>query len=589
MSIDRSLSTAGRAPLGAIVLIVIVAIAAAVFAVVALRNLRARPQLVPPLRLTLAPPDELTVGGGTDYPFGLSLAPDGRRLVFPAARQGATQLWLYDLTTADLQSLPGTVDAVLPFWSPDGRAVGFFAAGKLRVFSFEDGTVRDVADAPAPRGGAWHPAGDIIFAPNGEGGLVRRHANGTLQPYTTLDAAESSHRHPAFLNDGRLVVFFVGSSQAIRQGIWIAPFDDAAGRTRLANSDAQAIPLDAGVLYSSDGALVAQPIDLETRSLRGRPILVGTPVGRGPHNQLFATVGGDVLVFGPPATGMRELRWIDRAGTSLGVVGEPMDAWDVRLAPHGGGVAVARVDPQLKTLDIWSYDGDRPLPRRISPSIDVDEAPAWSRDAATIAWVSARRALTIRGAQAELPDHTLRRFEHPIRVTSWSHDSKWIVVSEARPDSRGDIWLMAANGVGDPTPYAHSAFSETHGVVSPDGMWLAYASDESGQFEIYIDAFPTPRSRGRLTVGGGTEPRWNGDGTELFFRRGTEIHAVRPDFSGAAPEAASTERLFDAGGDIRSYDVASDGKRFLVNLPGENRPSPMRVVVNIRSLLPSAP
>src|SRR5688572_15481215 len=165
MSIDRSPTSARRAPLWVVALVAVVTIVAAGFAVVAIRNLRATPQPVAALRLALAPPDDVTVGGGTDYPFGLSLAPDGRRLIFPAARQGATQLWLQDLTTGDLQSLPGTDDGVLPFWSPDGRAIGFFAAGKLRVLTFKNGAVRDVADAPAPRGAAWHPSGDIIFSP----------------------------------------------------------------------------------------------------------------------------------------------------------------------------------------------------------------------------------------------------------------------------------------------------------------------------------------------------------------------------------------------------------------------------------------
>src|SRR5687767_14352539 len=190
MSIDRSLTSTGRAPLWLVAVIAVVAIAAAGVAVVAVRNLRARPPSVPALRLALVPPDDLTVGGGTDYPFGLSLAPDGRRLVFPAARQGATQLWLLDLTTGDRQSLPGTEDGVLPFWAPDGRAVGFFAAGRLRLFAFEDGKVRDLADAPAPRGAAWHPNGDIVFAPDAEGGLVRRKSDGRIEAFSALEAGE---------------------------------------------------------------------------------------------------------------------------------------------------------------------------------------------------------------------------------------------------------------------------------------------------------------------------------------------------------------------------------------------------------------
>ena len=588
MSIDRSSPGAGRARTWRIALVAAAGIIAAVVCV-AIRP-RPTPTPVAALRLALATPDELTVGAGTDFPFGLSLAPDGRRLVFAAAKAGAVQLHLLDLTTGDTQPLRGTDEGVLPFWSPDGRAVGFFAAGKLRVFRFEDGVVSGLADVAAAEGAAWHPNGDILFVQTSGNSLVRRQPDGTIVAFTTLAPGESGHAHPSLLGNGRDLVFFVQSSEPTQQGIWLARYDNPSDRTRLVRSDAHGVALDDAVLYSSDGALVAQPIDVERRAGRGRPVLLGASVGRSPHHRLFATVGGDVVVFGAPATSLRELRWVDRSGTTVGTVGEPMDAWDVRVAPLDARVAVARVDPQLKTLDIWTYDGTRPLPRRISPAIDADEAPAWSRDATAIAWVSGRRAVTVRGARAELPEQMLRKFDHPVRVSDWSDDSKWIVVSEARPDTRGDIWLVPATGVGEPTPYAHSPFNEVHGVVSPDGRWLAYASDESGGFEIYIDAFPSPATRARLTVGGGTEPHWSGDGTELFFRRGAEIYAVRPDFAGASPEATVIERLFTTSTDLRSYDVNADGIRFLINIPAEaTAPRPMTVLVNVRSLLPSAP
>lgn len=550
-----------------------------------------QPRLSTALRLSLDLPDELSIGGGTDYPFGLSLAPDGRRLVFPAVSGGTIQLWLKDLTTGDTQPLPGTHDGVLPFWSPDGRNVGFFATGKLRVFAFENGRVIDVAEAPSPRGAAWHPNGDIIFAPNTDGPLFRRTSDGVVQPYSVLDPGETGHRLPAFLDNGRLVMFFVRSSEATRQGVWIAAVAQPTDRKRVVKSDGHGVALDdAAILYSSDGVLVAQPIDLDTRTPRGRSELVGGPVGHSPHNQLFATVGGDVLVFGAPASGLRTLKWMDRAGETIGVVGEPMESWDVRVAPRGASVAVARVDPQLKTLDIWTYEGERPLPRRISTSIDVDDTPVWSSDGMQLAWVSARRTLMVRGALAELPEQSLRQFANVVRATGWSADAKWIVVSEVQPATRADIWVIPASGDGEPIPYAQTPFNETFGAVSPDGQWLVYASDESGRFEIYLDAFPAPGRRVRLSLGGATEPRWSGDGTEIFFRRGNEIHVVRPNFASSAPEAMTTERLFDAGADIRAYDVAVDGKRFLLNLPAAERAvRPMSVVVNIRSLLPSAP
>ena len=159
MSIDRS-----RARPRWLAFVIPLVIGTAVLAYFAVRARRVdTPTLEPPLRLALAPPENLTIGGGPDYVFGLALASDGRRLVFPGTQAGRTQLYLRDLSTGELQPLPGTEDGVLPFWAPDGRAIAFFAGGRLRALTLEDAQIRDLADAPAPRGGAWHPGGDIIY------------------------------------------------------------------------------------------------------------------------------------------------------------------------------------------------------------------------------------------------------------------------------------------------------------------------------------------------------------------------------------------------------------------------------------------
>ncbi len=538
------------------------------------------------LRLSFPSLDELAAGVRPDYSLGLALAPDGRRVAFSGVKDGSTQLWLHDLTAHATAPLPDTAEAAMPFWSPDAGAVAYFAEGELRVFSFADQRNQDLADAPTPRGGAWHASGDIVFAPD-DGGLKWRRASGAVEPFTTVETGESSHRHPHVTADGRHVVFFVRASERMRHGIWIAPVDQPSSRRRLINSDAEGILIGQTLLYSSGGALVAQRVNLESLGLEGRPVLLGQSVGHSAEHRLYATTGADVLVFGTPSSRLRDLRWVDRAGAPAGVLGEPMDAWGVRIAPRGATVAVTRVDPQLNTLDIWAYDDQRPLPRRVSPNIDVDEAPAWSRDAARIAWVSSRRVVTTRDARAARPETSLRKFDNPVRATDWSRGDEWIVVVETRPDTRGDVLLMRADGEGEVRSYLQSPFNETHGVVSPDGRWMAYASDESGRPEIYADAFPTPGSRARLTVGGGTEPRWGRDDRELFFRRGSEIHAVRLRVAGATLEATSSERLFDAGAEIRSFDVAPDATRFLVNVPAPDAaPKALTVVVNFRTLLP---
>jgi hypothetical protein len=193
--------------------------------------------------------------------------------------------------------------------------------------------------------------------------------------------------------------------------------------------------------------------------------------------------------------------------------------------------------------------------------------------------------VTARGVLTQLPEQPIHTFERPARLSDWSPDQQWIVASETSPGSRDDIWLVPASG-GSPRGYAQSPFNEVQGVISRNGAWLAYASDESGRFEVYVDSFPTPGRRARLTTGGGSDPRWSGRGTELFFRRADEIHAVAVDMSGQLPEAVSSDRLVAAGREVRAYDVSPDGLRFLLNLPAADvRPRPISVVLNWRTLL----
>ena len=552
------------------------------------------PTPTPVLRLSLAHPAELVVGNGPAYPFGLAVAPDGRRVVFPAARADAdsasVQLWLRDLSSGALQALEGTKGSVLPFWSPDGTEIGFFAEGKLRSLRLSDHRVRDLADAPRPAGGAWEDDGAVVFAGRADAGLQRRRADGQIEPFTSLDAGEASHRLPRLFGDSH-IVFFVRAHEPIRQGIWIAHRARPNERRRLVGADAEGLTVGDALVYASGDALVAQRIDPERLATTGRPLLIGSPVGRGPEHQLFATGGGDVLLFALPQSVLRELRWMDRTGASLATVGEPMAASDVRLAPDSRSVAVSRVDPQLRTLDIWMYEDRRPVPRRLSPAIDADESPAWSRDGTRVAWVSGRRTVTVRDAAAAQSERVLHKSEHVVRVTDWSADGAWIVLSESRDDTGADVVVLPVDPPAPQAPavrrYAATPFNETQGVVSPDGRWLAYASDESGQFEIYVDRFPSAGKRSRVTVGGGAEPRWRRDGLSLFFRRGRELHEVE---LGTGGEAVATTRVLDAGAEIRSFDVAADGKRFLVNVPAPQAESgTMTALVHVRSLLPSAP
>lgn len=543
---------------------------------------RDRNPLLPPLRAAWLPDESLHVGAGPDYPFGLALSPDGRKLVYPASRAGVVALWLQSLSTSETRALPATEGASAPFWSPDGARIGFFAEGRIRAIELASGLVTDMAEAPSGRGAAWNAAGDLVFAATGDGGLSRRGPDGAISSFTTPDAAqgESSHRWPAFLPDGRHVVFFVRATERSRGGIWIASLDQPSARRRLVPADGQAIVSDDTLLYVNDVALMAQPLDPATWTTAGRSELAGLTVGRGPLDQVFATASPEVLIYGPPGTTLRELRWTARDGSTIGRMGEPLDAWDLRISPEGTRVAITELDPQSRTLDVWIRERSQPVPKRLSISTDADQSGVWSPDGNRVAWVAARRKVSIRGAGAVLPEQVVATFDPPLQVWDWSRDAGFLLIGRTAADTRDDLWIVPLAEDIKERPYAAAAFNQVHGVFAPNGQAIAYASDESGQFDIYVDTFPTPGARIRVTTAGGTEPRWRGDGQEIFFRRGSEIHAVTL----AGNEVGASERLFDAGATIRSYDVTADGKRFLLNLPASSAaPRAATLVVNWRS------
>jgi len=313
----------------------------------------------------------------------------------------------------------------------------------------------------------------------------------------------------------------------------------------------------------------------------GRTTPVGLAAGRGPLGQLFATAAGDVLIYGPPGSRLRELRWLSPAGETLGRAGEAAESWDLRIAPDGRRVAVTQLDPQLRTLDVWIREGTQPVPTRLSLGTDVDESAVWSPDGLRVAWVGKRRNVLVRGAGAVLPEQTMVAFEPPVQLWDWSRDGKLLLVGRSNAQTGDDLWTVAPADGAKPSPYLTGSFNQSYGAFSPNGRWVAYASDESGQSEIYIDSFPKPGTRLRVTTAGGTEPRWRVDGSALYFRRGSEVHAVRLLSKPAVLEVASVDRLFDAGASIRSFDVTADGSRFLINVPaGDAAPRSATMVVN---------
>ena len=546
---------------------IIAIVAAIVFAVPAIRHWRERPPApvspAQPLRSTWITPGDLVPGAGAEYSFGLSLAADGRRLAYPAAKAGVVSLWLHDLSSGATRALPGTEGAAMPFWSTDMARIGFFAGGKIRAIDLAAGTTSDLADAAAGRGAAWNRLGDLVFAPSPNGGLMRRDAGRAVIALTALESGETSHTWPSFLADGRHVIFLVTASQPSRSGIWIASLDDPASRKRLFAADAQAIVAGGMILYLNDLALMAQPLDPNSFEPSGRAAVVGLQAGRGPIGQIFASATDEVLIYGAPGTTLRELRWLKRDGTPAGSTSEPIDAWDLRVAPDGQRIVVTEIDRQLRTLDIFIRTGSQPAPARLSLSTDVDESGVWSPDGLRIAWAGQRRKVLLRGAGAVLPEQTIATFDSTVQVWDWSRDGRSLLIGLNSHDTGDDLWIQPPVEGSKAQPYATAPFDQTYGAFSPDGRSIAYASNESGQFDIYVDSFPKPGTRVRVTTAGGTEPRWSNDGRELFFRRGSAIHVAR---LANDRQVESLALLFDLKDTIRSFDVSRAGL-VLVNMP----------------------
>jgi hypothetical protein len=316
---------------------------------------------------------------------------------------------------------------------------------------------------------------------------------------------------------------------------------------------------------------MTQALDAEALELRGRPLVLGAAVGHSPLGQLLAAASSDLVIYSPPVSLLRQLVWVTRDGERVGTVGSPADTWQARIAPDGTRVAAAVLDPLLRTLDVVLFDGLRLMPARVSTSIDMDETPAWSPDGRRLAWVAAGRAVTVRTADAVQPPDTLVRFAEPVKLSDWTRDGRNLVVTRTMAATRDDVWLVPTVADGTPRPLVVTPFADVQGTLSPDGRYVAYASDESGRFEVYVepvqDRSPEPSARERVTSGGGSDPRWSRNGRELFFRRGSQIHAATP-ASGRGPNAAvATSMLFDAKVSVRAFDVAADGGRFLLNLP----------------------
>jgi len=547
-------------------------------------------------RFTIPPPENASFNN-------IALSADGRTVAFTATREGRRSLWVRSLDSLESRPLAGTEEAVYPFWSPDGQWIGFFSGGKLRKVAAGGGPVFTLADAPTARGGAWSNAdgGVIIYAPNSENGLVRVAAAGGGAP-TTLTVADPEtldgrHRWPQFLPDGRRFLYWAMSGQPGRTGIYLGSLDEPGQKKRgriLMETPACAMFVASGqsdrghLLFPRDGSLLAQACNMARGQVEGQPLLVAERVGSSgsTYETDFAVSPRGVLVYSPGARTYTHLTWLDRGGKRIGTLGTPGSNYFPGISPDQKRVIFQRADGAQ--VDLWTFEGAREAPSRFTFHPAVDAIGIWTAKGDGVVFESFRSGqgdIYLKPSNGSQEERPLLQSEQTKRANGVSANGRWLIYEGMSEKTGRDLWLLPLDSAKpQPSQYLVTPFNEYHAQFSPDSQWVAYASDESGRPEIFVQSFPPGRGKWQISSQGGTMPRWRSDGRELFYySTGGSVIAV-PVTTGGAFQQGQSVPLFSTSLPRQTvgidYDVAAGGQRFLVNALSEQAASePYTVIV----------
>jgi len=553
-------------------------------------HFRETPAAMPGVRFELPVPDRFT-----GY---FQISPDGQNIAMVS--QG--KLWIRPLHSLEAKAMEGVADATYPFWSPDSGSVGFFAENKLKKVSIGTGVVETLCDAVQARGGAWSTEKVILFSVRGglhtvaeSGGTPVRVTKDLAQGPEGLDIVE---RYPYFLPDGRHFLYYNVHNDPAVAGIWTGSLDGSPS-VRLSNEASNVIYTAAGggfLLFRRDTALMAQPFDAAARKIKGDAILIAQQLGMAgntAYGAFSASTNGILSFRTNDASRIQQLLWKDRSGK---VVGDPSQPFGVRgfaLAPDQKKVVVSlRGDDQA---DIWLLDSLMGSPSRLTYGPEPGwESPLWSPDGKTVIYGTFNRAGFPKYEIYRKPHNMVGSTDllfsgklvlHPLDV---SRDGKWLLFYQA-----GDLNVLPLEGARVPVPFIHSNNAiEDFAQFSPDAKWIAYASNELGLDQVFVQPNPPTGAKWQISLKGGSQPRWRADGKELFFVASdgklTAV-ALGPITGGSfSPGAAST--LFEVDLSLWQrefgYQPSEDGQRFLLSAPvGGERETPITVVLNWMSEL----
>jgi eukaryotic-like serine/threonine-protein kinase len=544
-------------------------------------------------------PPEQAMHFSAPLPFAardMAAAPNGHTLAVVGYQETARKnvIWLYEVGAREAKNLSDTEGADFPFWSPDGKFLGFFADGKLKKLEVAGGTVQTLCDAPSGRGGTWNKDGVIIFTPSGHlfDGLYRISASGgTPTRISSPDTSrgENSHRWPMFLPDGRHYLYLGANVVApnASDGIFLGALDSNEKRL-VVKTDANAAYSASGYLvFSKENTLLAQRFDLKKFELAGEPVAIMTDVQYLPRIARAVFAVSDTMLFAQRSgeVSRSRLAWFDRKGNEVGAVGNPDVYSNLILAPDGKSVAVDKTDIASQNTDVWTYELQHDRAKRLTFDPAMDAMPIWSPDGALMLFASTRQHafdLYLKDADGAREEKLILHNEIDKLPNDWSRDGKYVLYTQGAdfwylsyPDLKAILFLKAPSTV-------------KNGQFAPDGKWVAYASNESGKWEIYVTSFPEARGKWEVSSGGGEQPRWRSDGKELFYLSPTGKMMAVPVKTGTGFDAGTPEALFQANpreilatSELVTYDVDRSGQRFLINTQVKRADTqPISVVLN---------
>ena len=547
------------------------AVAVAVLALVHFREtVPARP--VTRTVINLPPGDQFE---NLDLPV-LAISPDGKQLAYIATRNNVRQIYLRPLDGFETRPIAGTEGANIPFFSPDGQWIGFYANGALKKILTSGGAALTLANLGTAnyRGASWGSQGSVIFAALTVGPLQQvSEAGGVPQPLTHLEAGENTHRWPEFLPGGKALIFALGSNGSISSSRIEGYILGSKKQKTIVPSGTHPRYAPSGhLIYVQAGTLLAVPFDVQRLQATGTPVPVieGVVQSPGSWDAQYAISNDGSLAYIPggfQAT-QRKMVWVDRKGTEQAITAPPHAYRYPRISPEGQRVAVTVEEGEG---NLWVYDFRRDTLTRLTFQGAVNLMGAWTPDGKRIAFGSSvngsAQNIFWQEADGGGASERLETGEYTTTPNSFSPDGQSLAFTKTTTNGARDIWILHLSDH-KTQPFLQTPADDGGPVFSPDGKWLLYMSEESGRAEIYVQPYPGPGGKWQISTDGGTEAAWNHNGREIFYRNRNKMMAVdvtlQPSFSAGKPHMLFEGQYVPTPGTFANYDVSPDGQRFLM-------------------------